>query len=35
MSKLLFIKRIFDIIEVGSDYDVYSRAYDFINAGAI
>ncbi|MBQ3559184.1 MAG: ion transporter [Agathobacter sp.] len=28
-------KRLFDIIEVGSDYDVYSRAYDFINAGAI
>lgn len=28
-------KRIFDIIEVGSDYDVYSRVYDFVNAGAI
>lgn len=28
-------KRLYDIIEVGSDYDVYSRAYDFINAGAI
>ena len=28
-------KRLFDIIEVGSDYDVYSRAYDFVNAGAI
>jgi len=28
-------KRLFDIIEVGSDYDVYSRVYDFVNAGAI
>ena len=28
-------KRFYDIIEVGSDYDVYSRAYDFVNAGAI
>ena len=28
-------KRVFDVIEVGSDYDVYSRAYDFMNAGAI
>ncbi len=28
-------KRLYDIIEVGSDYDVYSRMYDFINAGAI
>lgn len=28
-------KRLFDIIEVGSDYDVYSRTYDFVNAGAI
>lgn len=28
-------KRVFDIIEVGSDYDIYSRAYDFVNAGAI
>ena len=28
-------KRLYDIIEVGSDYDIYSRAYDFVNAGAI
>lgn len=28
-------KRLNDIIEVGSDYDIYSRAYDFVNAGAI
>lgn len=28
-------KRLFDIIEVGSDYDIYSRSYDFLNAGAI
>lgn len=28
-------KRLYDIIQVGSDYDVYSRTYDFINAGAI
>ena len=28
-------KRLFDIIEVGSDYDSYSRAYDFLNATAI
>ena len=28
-------KRLYDIIEVGSDYDFYSRAYDFLNAGAI
>lgn len=28
-------KRLYDIIEVGSDYDSYSRIYDFANAGAI
>lgn len=28
-------KRLYDIIEVGSDYDVYSRTYDFVNASAI
>lgn len=28
-------KRLFDIIEVGSDYDSLSRGYDFVNAGAI
>lgn len=28
-------KRIFEIIEVGSDFDVPSRVYDYINAGAI
>ena len=28
-------KRLYDIIEVGSDYDVYSRTYDFVNAAAI
>ena len=28
-------KRLFDIIEVGSDYDVFSRMYDFVNAFAI
>ena len=28
-------KRLYDIIQVGSDYDVYSRTYDFINAGMI
>ena len=28
-------KRISDIIEVGSDYDLPSRVYDFVNAGAI
>lgn len=28
-------KRLYEIIEVGSDYDVYSRTYDFINAGTI
>ena len=28
-------KRIFEIIEVGSDLDLISRVYDYINAGAI
>ena len=28
-------KRIFDIIEVGSDFDIQSRSYDYVNAGAI
>ena len=28
-------KRIFEIIEVGSDFDLPSRIYDYINAGAI
>jgi len=28
-------KRLFDIIEVGSDYDIYSRLYDYGNAVAI
>lgn len=33
--KLKHRKRIFDIIEVGSDFDFQSRAYDYVNAGAI
>ena len=28
-------KRIFQVIEVGSDFDFASRAYDYVNAGAI
>lgn len=28
-------KRLFEIIEVGSDFDYGSRAYDYVNAGAI
>lgn len=28
-------KRLFEIIEVGSDFDYVSRAYDYVNAGSI